>query len=94
MLSILLSNKILNIFQSFVIQVVEFWPVPSEAEVLIDIVVCLEKLSSVARFDAVGLYEVGTDNVKKDNLVVAFVGCDRKLAGLIGITAPWFQQWS
>ena len=63
---------------------VEFWSVPSDFKVLIDFFLCREKLSLVARLDGVGFDEVGIDNIQKHNVVVAFVGCDMKTAGLIG----------
>ena len=56
----------------------EFWLVPSDLEVLIDFVVCLEKFGLVARLDGVGLDEVGINNIEKHNVVVAFVGCEGK----------------
>ena len=82
--SMLLSNKILNIFRSFIVQTMEFGAVTSDSEILIDFVVRFEKLGSMARLDGVGLDEVGVDNVEKNNVVVAFVGCDGESAGLIG----------
>ena len=61
----------------------EFGAVPADAEVLVYFFVGLEDLGSVTGFDGVGLDKVCVDNVEKNNVIVAFVGCDRKPAGLI-----------
>lgn len=82
---LLLSNELFGIFRCFIVQLVKLRTIASHSEVRIDVIVCLEKVGSVTRFDRVRLYVVAVDCIKDDDVAVASVGGDWKTSRLVAV---------